>query len=161
MRGGWLNRLHWQPVYRFRCRGIQWTDPVLGLALAAGPMAWTVLLFVMVPTDDWLWPLSQPWLFLMPVLVYPVLEEIVFRGVVQDWLASLSRRSWGILSLANLLTSLCFAALHLIHQPPLWAALVFFPSLIFGYFRERHDTLGTPILLHVFYNFGVVWFFWG
>jgi len=144
-----------------RFGGIRWSDPMLGLALSLGPIAWTVLLFIQVPTDNWLWPFQTPWAFLLPVLIYPVLEEIVFRGVIQDWIRAKLGGALGILTYANLITSVLFAASHLIHQPPFWAMLVFFPSLIFGYFRERHDTLGTPILLHVVYNFGAVWFFWG
>jgi membrane protease YdiL (CAAX protease family) len=43
---------------------------------------------------------------------------------------------------------------HLINQPPLWAASVFFPSLVFGYFKDRHQTVVTPFLLHAWYNAG-------
>ena len=96
----------------------------------------------------------------MAVLVLPVLEEIVFRGFLQGWIARATRRAWRGISLANLLTSVCFAAAHLLTQAMLWAALVFFPSMIFGYFRERHEGLGTPILLHAFYNAGAIWVLW-
>jgi membrane protease YdiL (CAAX protease family) len=144
-----------------RFGSVGWRDPLLWLAISLGPMAWSVLLFVLVPSGDWDWPLSRPMVFLLPVVVYPVLEEIVFRGLVQDGIARFTRSRWGILTVANLAASVVFAASHLLHQSPLWATLVFFPSLIFGWFRERHDTLGTPILLHVWYNLGVVWLFWG
>jgi membrane protease YdiL (CAAX protease family) len=29
---------------------------------------------------------------------------------------------------------------------------VFVPSLVFGHFRERHESLVTPMLLHSFFN---------
>ncbi|MGQ7847997.1 JDVT-CTERM system glutamic-type intramembrane protease MrtJ [Granulosicoccus sp. 3-233] len=98
---------------------------------------------------------------LMIVIVNPVLEEIVFRGGVQDWLQGRRalRHRWGPLSLANVLTSLLFASVHLLRQPPLWAALTFLPSLIFGWAKERHETLLSPIVLHMSYNAGFIWLF--
>jgi len=85
-----------------------------------------------------------------------VLEEVVFRGIVQEMLfrQPWGRREVGLLSVANLITSILFAGSHFIHHPPLWAILVFFPSLIFGYFKDRYQRLYVPILLHVFYNAG-------
>lgn len=144
-----------------RFHGIGWSDPLLWLAVSLGPIVWTVLLFILVPSGSWGWPVERPMAFLLPVLIYPVLEEIVFRGFVQDGMVTVTRRRWGIVSLANVVASLVFAASHLMYQPAAWAGLVFFPSLVFGWFRERHDTLGTPILLHVWYNLGMVWLFWG
>ena len=60
---------------------------------------------------------------------------------------------------ANLLTSLLFTALHFINHAPLWAAAVFFPSLVFGFFKDRTGKLAAPIILHVFYNSGYFWLF--
>jgi membrane protease YdiL (CAAX protease family) len=83
-----------------------------------------------------------------------VLEEIVFRGLLQELVRDLlSRAMYGPLTVANLLTSLCFTGAHFFH-PPLEAALVFFPSLVFGFFKERTDSLVAPVLLHAFYNAG-------
>ncbi len=91
-------------------------------------------------------------------IVSPVLEEIVFRGGLQTALLTrplLRRACWGITG-ANLLTSIAFAAVHLISQPPLWALLIVLPSLVFGWALERHNTLLSPIGLHVFYNSGFI-----
>ena len=97
---------------------------------------------------------------MLPVLCYPVLEEIVFRGLIQELVSDyLSRQSLGPLSVANLLTSVLFTALHFLYHPPLWAALVFFPSLVFGFFKDRTRQLTAPIILHIFYNAGFVWLF--
>lgn len=100
-------------------------------------------------------PLQEPWVFLSMVLIFPVLEEIVFRGLIQEQLAKYaSSRRFGPISIANLFTSLLFVAAHLIYQPVIWALLVFFPSLLFGYTKERYASLWPPISLHVFYNLG-------
>ena len=60
---------------------------------------------------------------------------------------------------ANLLTSLVFAGMHFFYHLPLWAAAVFIPSLVFGYFKDKYLSLGPPILLHVYYNSGYYWLF--
>lgn len=102
-------------------------------------------------------PLNLQILF-WSVLVYPVLEEMVFRGGLQTFLYSrstLSRERLGI-SLANLITSFVFAAMHLLSQSPAWAALVFLPSLIFGAARDRFQGVSASILLHMFYNAGFI-----
>jgi membrane protease YdiL (CAAX protease family) len=72
--------------------------------------------------------------------------------------SSLSKKTFSI-SGANLITSFLFAAAHLLHQSPLWASLVFFPSLIFGWAREKYDSIVPSIVLHSFYNAGFVWLF--
>ena len=130
------------------------------VALAAGPLCWLGLFFILQPSLQWGWPLLAPTVFLLPVLVYPVLEEIVFRGLIQELVHDyLSKKSLGPVTIANLLTSILFTGLHFLYHPPLWAALVFFPSLVFGFFKERTRGLAAPISLHVFYNAGFLWLF--
>lgn len=128
--------------------------------MLAGPASWLALYFIQQPQIHWGWPLSDPWRYLLPVLCYPVVEEIVFRGLVQELVHNYISQRWlGPLSIANLLTSCLFTGLHFLYHPPLWAALVFFPSLVFGFFKDRSGHLTAPILLHVFYNAGFLWLF--
>jgi membrane protease YdiL (CAAX protease family) len=138
-----------------------WRDPHFWLAVMAGPLSWLLLYLLLRPaTPQWTWPLAAPADYLLPVLIYPVLEEIVFRGLLQELAQELiSRRTFGPLSLANLLTSLVFTGFHFLNHAPLWAALVFFPSLVFGFFKDRYQTLTAPILLHGFYNAGFLLLF--
>ena len=87
-------------------------------------------------------------------LFLPVVEEIVFRGWMQPLLL---RASWGSrtavgVSLANVATSILFAAGHLAHHDPVWAAGVIVPSLVFGYFRDKHRGITAPVILHVAFN---------
>jgi membrane protease YdiL (CAAX protease family) len=139
---------------------LPWQDPLFLAALVAGLLVWLALYFIQQPTVQWGWPFVQPWPFLIPVLVYPLLEEIAFRGLIQELVRDfISRRFWGPLSIANLLTSLLFTGMHFITHPPLWAALVLFPSLVFGFFKDRTNRLLAPIILHVFYNAGYFWLF--
>jgi len=137
-----------------------WYDPLLPLALAAGPASWLLIYLVLLPPVQWDWPLLQPWAYLLPVVAYPVVEEMVFRGLLQELLQQyLGGRALGPLSMANLVTTALFTLLHFIYHPPLWAALVFLPSLVFGFFKDRTGRLVVPIILHVFYNAGFIWIF--
>ena len=137
-----------------------WQDPLFWLALAAGPVCWLVLYLLLQPAPQWDWPLAAPLLYLLPALMYPVLEEVVFRGLIQELVHEhISRKLLGPLSVANLLTSVLFTGLHFIYHPPVWALLVFFPSLVFGFFKERHRGLTAPIVLHIFYNAGFLLLF--
>ena len=139
-------------IYRF------WLDKLFWLAAVAAPLSWLLLLWADVPLRQTALPAFT---LLQVVVISPVLEEIVFRGGLQNWLLkrdAMCRTRFGI-SLANALVSLVFAAMHLLHQPPLWAALVFLPSLVFGWAWERHQTLLSPIALHMLYNAGFICLF--
>lgn len=142
--------------------GVQpfWRDPLFYLALAAAMIFWFFLYLLTQPDVNLRWAFDQPSRFLFAVLLYPVAEEVVFRGFIQDFV---QRRlpAWrvGPITHANLLTSLLFSAMHFINHPPAWAAAVLVPSLVFGFFKDRTGTLGAPIALHVFYNAGYFWVF--
>ena len=137
-----------------------WQDSLFYTALAGALVVWLVLYFLIDPETDFGWPLQEPLRFLYPALLYPVVEELVFRGLLQD-LAHRHLKAWqfGPLSHANILVSLVFTGLHFINHTPVWAAAVFVPSLVFGLFKDRTGGLSAPILLHVFYNSGYIWLF--
>lgn len=132
-------------------------------AIIAGPVFWAALWLSELTILEWGGSVSNPSQFLLLVLIYPILEEIVFRGALQGWLRSLSwgTQHWGKITVANLVTSIAFTLAHLIINPVLLSAAVFIPSLVFGYFRDRYDRLQASIILHVFYNAGFIWLFAG
>ena len=105
--------------------------------------------------SDPLWFLYDFRTFFYSILFYPVIEEMSFRGVIQGVLrhGTVWRHGWRGITWANLLTSSLFAAVHTIYYSPSWAILIFFPSLVFGYFRDRTGSVGVSIFLHMFYNF--------
>jgi len=130
------------------------------LCVSLGPLGWLLLTLYLPLREDWTLSSITGLTLFLSVALYPILEEVVFRGLIQDWLTNLTkRRHYGLLSAANLLTSGLFVLAHLIYQPWQWALLVIFPSLIFGYMKERHSSLRSPILLHSFYNLGFVLIF--
>ena len=77
-------------------------------------------------------------------VIGPVIEEIVFRGLLQPYLKA--RRGVG---LALVITSLAFAAIHFI---PALLAVFFVMGLAFGLVAEKSRSLYPAILLHSLNN---------
>jgi len=130
------------------------------LCLLLGPLSWWGITYFQPMRADLGFPAVAWYQFVLIILVYPLLEEIVFRGLLLELLAKRFVQRYGLLSVANLLTSLVFVLAHLIYSDWIWALLVFFPSIVFGYLKERHQSLLSPILMHGFYNVGFFWLFW-
>lgn len=131
-------------------------DPHLALALTLAAPVWLALgLWVgphMLAPQGWLaWALF--------VAVQPTAEELVFRGVLQGQALRLTSpngqpRQLGPVSLANVLVTVGFVALHLRAQPLAWALAVAVPSLVLGHLRERFSSVWPAVAVHAFYNAG-------
>ena len=123
------------------------------LALAAGPLACAAGWFAGLGQSSSSERVLSLWFLKVSVLL-PVCEEVFFRGIVQGRLAAAGWRrcSWIGITQANAAASALFALAHLVYHSPLHAVSVFFPSLVFGYFYDRHHHLLPPVLLHVAYN---------
>ena len=139
-----------QPTAPFRI------DPHLLAALLAAVPVWAALGLWAGP---WMRAPVGPWALLSFVLVMPLLEEWVFRGLLQTRLLRVTAvhgqtRRWGPISWANGLTTLAFVALHLPTQPLLWALAVAAPSLVLGHLRERLGNVWPAVGVHAFYNAG-------
>ncbi len=136
-------------------------DWLLGAAFLAAPFYWWALALFVSPVPEPAGSRADPKRLLLLVLVYPILEEIVFRGALQGWLRG---KTWGMrhrfdVTVANIQTSIVFAAFHFIRRPNIWSAGVVLPGLVFGFFRDRYGNLYAPIALHIFYNSGLIWLF--
>ncbi len=97
-------------------------------------------------------PVQRWWLLLV---LAPVLEEFAFRGFLQPWMQDwLIPRAWSKYAapLAVVGTSLVFALCHLWSQPPVWAAMTFFPSLALGWLRVRGCSLMHCAAVHALFN---------
>jgi len=132
------------------------TDRLFWLVQVFALLFWWILYIdgQIIDGPDWL--RNHLWEFFLLALFYPLLEETVFRGLIQGWLwtGRFGRTLALGLSLPNVLTSVIFCGLHFIYHPPLWALAVFIPSLIFGFFRDRYRHLLPAIWLHMFFNSG-------
>lgn len=90
------------------------------------------------------------------VLIQPLLEELVLRGVLQGQLLRLTRRRrLGPVSVANVVTTAVFVALHVPTQHLGWALAVAPPSLVFGHLRERFASVWPAVAMHGLYNAGL------
>ena len=87
------------------------------------------------------------WIILLGVVVVvgaPIVEEIVYRGVVQPGLVASWGRTAGIVTTAAL-----FAAIHM--QPIEFPGLFAF-ALVLGWARHSTGTIGTSIVTHMAFN---------
>jgi len=87
----------------------------------------------------------QVLLVIVAVLVAPVIEEMLFRGLFQTTIRSYLRRPWPAIAL----TSLLFASIHtdVSHWPSL-----FMLALGLGYAYEKSGSLLRPIFMHAMFN---------
>ena len=93
------------------------------------------------------------------LVVAPVLEEVVFRGGLQEaLLRHLGQRRAGAELNANLLTALAFAAAHIAARPGILAGLTVLPALLIGYAYQRGRRVTPCIALHVLFN--ATWLLW-
>jgi membrane protease YdiL (CAAX protease family) len=86
-------------------------------------------------------------------------EEFFFRGYIQTMLATRFSKRFRIFGLklfevpvALPLTSLLFAFSHSFITLRWWHFAIFFPSLVFGWLRERTEGLVAPIFFHALSN---------
>ncbi len=94
---------------------------------------------------------------LMLLILFPITEELFFRGIIQPIIHKKFSKTWHSISAANFLTSLLFSFSHLFNHNPFWALSTFLPSMIFGWSKDRYNTLLAPLMLHCYYNAG--WFY--
>jgi membrane protease YdiL (CAAX protease family) len=90
---------------------------------------------------------------ILMVCVFPaIIEEIGFRGLLQQWL-QVTIRPWR----AIVLTSFLFAALHvsIVHYPYL-----FLLSLVLGWMKWKTQSLYPCMIMHFLHNFIVLEYFW-
>ncbi|MCP4453666.1 MAG: CPBP family intramembrane metalloprotease [Planctomycetes bacterium] len=91
----------------------------------------------------------QMWLKLsvavVAVLAAPLVEELLFRGLIQTLIRSYIGRPW----LSVILTSVLFATVH--ENYAHWPAL-FVLSLGMGYAYEKSGSLWQPLFMHAMFN---------
>lgn len=106
--------------------------------------------------------MSQPDLdklsMLAALMVAAVLEEVVFRAGLQQWLME---RSWGALRVsaltaANAASAAVFALAHGLSRSWLLALGVLGPALLLGWIYERRQSLATCMAVHALMN-GAWW----
>jgi membrane protease YdiL (CAAX protease family) len=102
----------------------------------------------------WLWVLASQ------VILIALPEEVFYRG----WLQQRLRRIWpgglpafGVrVGPAILATSVLFALGHVVTMPAAFRLAVFFPSILFGWLRDRTGHLAGSVAFHVLSNLAML-----
>jgi membrane protease YdiL (CAAX protease family) len=89
-------------------------------------------------------------LVLCVLIVAPIVEEIMYRGLLQDMLRRMGMPAWW----AIVTTSLIFALMHWGNARPHALVALFVLSLGFGWSYERTGRLAAPMTMHLLFNAG-------
>ncbi len=133
-------------------------DKTFYLALLLGPI-FCIILSLFIKTHFLIH--NSLYFFINQFFLIAFPEELFFRGALLPFIKSYLPHTWRDISLANIVTAFFFACLHLISHPFIWAIGTLFPAIIFGYFREKHNSIWPAIILHFFYNINLQYFFGG
>ncbi len=101
---------------------------------------------------------------LYQILMVALPEEVFFRGYLQSILVKRYSKKITVLPIGGLaisqavvITSVLFALSHSIIAWQWWHFAIFFPSLAFGFLREKTNGLLAPILFHSCCNLLISW----
>jgi CAAX protease family protein len=124
-------------------------------ALGAAVPCWMLVSYIR-PLSPLSWSSLWTLAFISLVLWLPVLEELLFRGLLQGQLRRLAwgRRGIGPITMANAITSVLFVMSHLYSHPLGWTASILLPAFVFGYMRDRFQSIYPSTALHIVYNAG-------
>jgi len=78
----------------------------------------------------------------------PILEELIFRGIVYNKLKTFNKKS-----IAIILTSVIFGV---IHNNIINCIYAFFVSFVLIYLYEKYKTLKAPMIMHMFLNITII-----
>ena len=86
---------------------------------------------------------------LILVFISPILEEVIFRGLLQEWLQSLLNQTIPTIILVNTL----FTILHYnVNKNFIYLITIFFCGIIFSVVKILHKRVVFTIMLHSYYN---------
>ena len=91
------------------------------------------------------------WLLIVVIVVVaPIYEELVFRGLIWSAIAEQFERRRGLI-IASVISSVLFAVIHTQYELFEMSA-IFILALLFCYVRIKSNSLLLPILLHILNN---------
>ena len=132
----------------------------LNYRFALAMLAGMVVVWVM---HRWVQPYPSEvmftWVQLLSLVIWqPLFEEVLFRGIIQGELTARGVTGDVLpgVSCSNAIASSLFVLLHLVMTSSYWSFALFVPSVIYGHFRDRFDSVVPSMLLHGAYNLFVV-----
>jgi membrane protease YdiL (CAAX protease family) len=100
-------------------------------------------------------------LVLIEVFLVALPEEVFFRGYLQTHLEDFFQKRFRLLGVifgfGMILAAAFFALSHFFLTKRLFSLTVFFPSLVFGWLKERTGGVMAPVIFHALAN--IVYFF--
>ena len=85
------------------------------------------------------------YLYISAAVLTPIMEEIMFRGIIQTTVISITNNKWtGIF-----ISAIIFAVIHIDYQH---IPALFFLGSFFGYAFSKHHSLLIAILMHAVFN---------
>lgn len=133
-----------------------WMGGPLGAASVLG-MHWAGLWQIRVPE-------MSVSVVAMTLLLSPLLEELAFRGGLQELIRSGLHRMQVAddrpLSWANLITTAVFCAYHLPSHSFALASMIAIPSLLLGRLYELTRSLKSCVAMHMWFNTCFLFAFW-
>jgi len=139
----------WAAIPALGLRPAPWKYAVFG-ALATLALSVAVSQLGLEPKDmkDVLEKVREPHQLVLSLLLFavlaPIVEELVFRGLLYGWVAG----RWGSVA-AWIVSSLVFAGAH---WDPAHAILVLPLGFLFGWLRRRTDSLLPSLCAHIVNN---------
>jgi len=85
------------------------------------------------------------------VMIVPIMEEILFRGLLQSWFRKFMGRSWGLLCSAFVFAAFHFSVIQGVTNIQILSDL-FVLSCFLGFIFERQQSLLSSIFLHMTFN---------
>lgn len=105
----------------------------------------TLAMFLKSPRDGWFVLVAG-----LVIIVAPIIEEVIYRGLLQDALARIGLGRWGAIGLV----SIVFALMHVGNTETHALLVLFVLSLGFGWMYEKTGRLTAPIVMHMAFNAG-------
>lgn len=122
---------------------------VLSYVLGRDPTAFVDVLYYSA-NPKWL-------LILVMVVIVPLYEELMFRGILWSALQEQLSGSRGVW-LASIITSLLFAIIHM--QYAIYEmSVIFILALLLCYARAKSGSIGLPIIIHMINNGVAMWMY--
>ncbi len=123
--------------------GAQGLSYILGkiLPIILGPWAKWAETSMDVPVYLWGWVAF----FIRVVIFAPIIEEIIFRGIVFGTIRHKSGRRWALV-----ITTLAFTLLHGVN--PVSFVQILIPGIAFVLLYEREGSLAAPVITHAGFN---------
>ena len=108
--------------------------------------------------DDLYDSANPKWLLILTmVVIAPIYEEVMFRGILWSAVREQFEGAKGVW-VASLVTSILFAIIHLQYEI-YEMSVIFLLALLLSYARARSNSLYLPIILHIINNGVAMWMY--